>query len=223
MARLLLVRHGQSSWNAESRWQGWADPPLSELGEAQAAALAERLARWRFDGVVSSDLERARRTASIAARSLGLPVEVEPALREREVGSWQGLTTSEIEEGWPDSLVAWRSGALPAPPGGEHNDAMAHRVLGALSRLVARPEGALLVVTHGGVVRMTQRRLGLQASRTPNLSGRWVEGAPGGEGWDGLRAGPEFAGPEVDDDGRPSTVSPQVPGGGFSDEELAGE
>ncbi len=182
MARLLLVRHGQSAWNAESRWQGWADPPLSDLGEAQAAALASALAPSEFQGVVSSDLERARRTAVIAAQSLGLTVEVEPALRERDVGAWSGLTTPEIERRWPHQLAAWRSGRLVAPPEGESDDTMAVRVVEALHRLVTRPEDSLLVVTHGGLIRLVERQLGLEPSSTPNLAGRWVAGADAGAG-----------------------------------------
>ena len=191
MARLLLVRHGQSTWNAESRWQGWADPPLSELGEAQAAALASSLAPAELQGVVSSDLQRARRTASIAAQSLGLTFDVDPALRERDVGAWQGLTITEIERQWPDELKAWRSGRLAAPPDGEPDHAMAARVMEALRRLLARPEDALLVVTHGGVIRLVERGVGLQPSSTPNLSGRWVHGT-GSDGWASLVAGDLF-------------------------------
>lgn len=184
MARLLLVRHGQSAWNAESRWQGWADPPLSDLGEAQAAALASALAPIEFQGVVSSDLERARRTAAITAQSLGLTVEIEPALRERDVGAWSGLTTDEIERRWPNQLAAWRSDRLAAPPDGETDDTMAVRVMEALLRLLSRTDDSLLVVTHGGLIRLVERRLGLEPSSTPNLCGRWFHGL--GAGADGL-------------------------------------
>ena len=197
MARLLLLRHGQSLWNAESRWQGWADPPLSELGEAQAVALASRLAPTDLDGtalagVVTSDLQRARRTATIVGERLGLAVDVEMALRERDVGDWSGLTTAEIEDGWPDELAAWRVGGLVAPPGGECDDAMAERVLGALRRLVARPEPALLVVNHGGLIRLVHRRLGLEPPPTPNLAGRWLRGAAPADGFASLVAGALF-------------------------------
>jgi len=203
MARLLLVRHGQSTWNAESRWQGWADPPLSDLGEAQALALASTLTAGQFHGVVSSDLERARRTAAIAAESLGLTVEVEPALRERDVGAWSGLTTVEIDRRWPHQLAAWRSGRLAAPPEGEPDDTMAVRVVQALRRLLARPEESLLVVTHGGLIRLVERTLGLQPTTTPNLSGRWVHGLSGArDGLDSPVPGAAFL-PELEVDGRP--------------------
>jgi probable phosphoglycerate mutase len=206
MARLLLVRHGQSVWNAESRWQGWADPPLSDLGEAQAAALASTLAPDEFQGIVSSDLQRARRTADIAAQSLGVTVEVDPALRERDVGAWSGLTTTEIERRWPDQLAAWRSGRLAAPPDGETDDTMAVRVMEAMRCLLARREDHLLVITHGGLIRLVERRLGLEPCSTPNLAGRWVHGlqAPD-DGFVPLACGAAFL-PELEAAGQPLPV-----------------
>jgi len=216
VARLLLVRHAQSAWNAENRWQGWADPPLSDLGEAQAAALAPALAlasataSTELHGVVSSDLERARRTAAIAAESLGLgpAVETDAGLRERDVGAWSGLTTAEIEHRWPHQLDSWRSGRLAAPPEGEPDDTMAVRVMEVLRRLLARPEDSLLVVTHGGLIRLVERRLGLEPSSTPHLSGRWVlraGSAPGtseGGGLESLVPGAAFL-PELEAAGHP--------------------
>src|SRR5687768_13103713 len=94
MIRLLLVRHGESTWNAQSRWQGQADPPLSPLGERQAEEAAERLAQTAsITEIWTSDLVRARRTAELIATQLGVPdVREEPRLRERDVGSWSGLT-----------------------------------------------------------------------------------------------------------------------------------
>src|SRR5688572_19392365 len=89
--RLLLLRHGQSTWNADGRWQGQADPPLSPLGEEQARDAARRLAPGQFSRVLASDLRRARQTAEILADALRLPVEVDPDLREIDVGDWQGL------------------------------------------------------------------------------------------------------------------------------------
>jgi len=100
VTRMLLARHGQSEWNALGRWQGQADPPLSELGRQQARAAADRLGT--VDAIVSSDLERALATAAIIAEVLGVgPVLVEPRLRERSAGEWSGLTRDEIEADWP--------------------------------------------------------------------------------------------------------------------------
>lgn len=204
MARLLLLRHGQSTWNAEGRWQGWADPPLSPIGASQAEAALPALAGDGFEGVISSDLARAKSTAAILARRLGLSVEVDASLRERDVGAWSGLTVSEIEQRWPGGMTAWRARRLLRPPGGESDEQLAARALTAVHRLSARPERALLVVTHGGVVRLVERWLGLDRPTTVNLGGRWVDGAA-----PALRAGPAFAPspPEslggTDDDRRP--------------------
>lgn len=182
MARLLLIRHARSTWNAEGRWQGWADAPLSPSGETQARALGGMLARSgeTFAGAVSSDLARSVETARIVAGILGLgEVAVEPDLRERDVGDWSGRTTEEIELIWPGAIDAWRAGRLDRPPGGEHEPSFRARVVGAVGRLAARPEEALLVITHGGVIRAVERHLGGDPRSTANLSGRWVEAAGG--------------------------------------------
>src|SRR5215510_15555658 len=98
MIRLLLVRHGESTWNAQSRWQGQADPPLSPFGERQAEDATARLAEIAtITSVWVSDLRRARRTGELIARHLDLDgVREEPRLRERDVGAWSGLTRDEI-------------------------------------------------------------------------------------------------------------------------------
>src|SRR5919109_2812903 len=103
MIRLLLVRHGESTWNAQSRWQGQADPPLSPFGERQAEDATVRLAESAsITAVWTSDLVRARRTGELIAKRLGLDaVHDEPRLRERDVGAWSGLTRDEIEARWP--------------------------------------------------------------------------------------------------------------------------
>jgi broad specificity phosphatase PhoE len=96
MTTLLLVRHGETDWNAERRWQGHADVPLNERGRDQAERLAEELENARVDAVYSSDLSRARETAEIVGARLGVPVVLDPALREIDVGSREGLT-------WPET------------------------------------------------------------------------------------------------------------------------
>ena len=182
MGRLLLIRHARSTWNAAGRWQGWADAPLHPSGEAQARALGAVLAATgvRFAAAVSSDLDRSAGTARIVAGVLGLgEVEVEPDLRERDVGDWSGRTTEEIELIWPGAIEAWRAGRLDRPPGGEHEPSFRARVLSAVERLAARPDGPLLVVTHGGVIRAVERHLGGDPRSTANLSGRWVAAIDG--------------------------------------------
>ena len=178
MHRLLLVRHGESAWNALGRWQGWADIPLSEAGEAEAKAAARRLAEsgQRFDAVASSDLVRARHTAELlAACEPAAPHAIEPLLRERNVGQWSGLTDAEVEARWPGLLGQWRANELSQFPGGEHNHEFLARILGGLQAVVRHVPagGTLLVVTHGGVIRTIEAHLGLAAGRIHNLGGRW--------------------------------------------------
>ena len=110
MTRLLVVRHGQSEWNAIGRWQGRADPPLTDEGRRQVADAAKVLGT--FDAVVASPLVRAVETAAVLADRLGIgPVLIDPDLMERDAGERQGLTRTEIESGWPNFL---ESG--PRPP-----------------------------------------------------------------------------------------------------------
>jgi probable phosphoglycerate mutase len=174
-SRLLLVRHGESTWNALSRWQGQADPPLSPFGERQAEEAAARLAQLAtITAVWASDLVRARRTAELIAGHLGIaPVGEEPRLRERDVGSWSGLTRTEIEERWPGYLTARRS-----PPDFEGDDSLLERSRAGLAAAVDGSDpGDVLVVTHGGVIRTIERSLGAIPERLPNLGGRWLVAA----------------------------------------------
>ena len=103
MARILLVRHGESEWNSVGRWQGQADSPLSDLGRQQAKVASRALGQ--LDLVVCSDLQRAQVTAEIIASELGVgPVVIDAGLRERDAGEWSGLTRTEIHEQWPGYL-----------------------------------------------------------------------------------------------------------------------
>jgi broad specificity phosphatase PhoE len=172
MIRLLLVRHGESTWNAVSRWQGQADPPLSPFGERQAEDAAARLAEiTSITAVWASNLIRARRTGDLIAKHLGIAqVREEPRLRERDVGAWSGLTRDEIEERWPGYLAARRS-----PPDFEGDDELLARTRAGLAAAVdGSGPGDVLVVTHGGVIRTIERSLGAIPERLPNLGGRWL-------------------------------------------------
>jgi probable phosphoglycerate mutase len=165
--RLLLIRHGQSTWNAERRWQGHADPPLSELGRSQAKAAADAVGA--VDGVVCSDLRRARETGAIVAAELGVgPVAAVEALRERAAGEWTGLTREEIERGWPGAIDEGRH-----PHGYEGDEILVARVVPML-RAIAERFPTALVVTHGGVIGAVERHLGAEHHRTPNLGGRVI-------------------------------------------------
>src|SRR5581483_10508431 len=128
MTRVLAVRHAQSVWNAEGRWQGHADPPLSDRGRADARAAA-RVIEGMVERVAASDLLRALETAEIVGDALLLgDVDIVPDLREIDIGAWSGLTREEIEERWPGGIEGWRSGDF-APPGAENREAFVERVV----------------------------------------------------------------------------------------------
>ncbi len=153
MTTILLARHGETDWNRDNRFQGHADPPLNETGRAQATELAAALAEEPLAAIYSSPLRRAFETAQIAAAPHGLePVPVD-ALREVDVGSWQGLTRAEIEERFPEQFARW----LEYEAGwedGESYEEMGRRVIAELLELAAAHEGErILVVSHGGPVR----------------------------------------------------------------------
>jgi broad specificity phosphatase PhoE len=173
VTRLLVLRHGQSEWNAQARWQGHADIPLDDEGLRQAGQAAERvLALGGFDAVWSSDLQRARVTAEVIAGALGLDeVHVDVRLRENDVGPWEGLNQAEVDAGWPGYLAERRR-----PEGFESYDAAASRMLAAL-RDIARhaPGGLVIVVGHGGITRAARRALGAADGHLPNLGGCWFE------------------------------------------------
>lgn len=177
MNRVLLLRHGQSTWNAEQRWQGQADPPLSPIGEAQAREAGERLKTEAAPvaEVVASDLGRAHTTARILSEALGMDPEavvLEPGLRERHVGEWSGLTRPEIEERWPGAIEDWRSGRVSTIPGGEGD--IQPRVAPVVERLAREAPGTVIAVTHGGVIHAIERYLGAERIAMGNLCGRWV-------------------------------------------------
>ena len=180
MTRLLVVRHGQSEWNATGRWQGRADPPLTDEGRRQSKVAGGALGT--FDAVVASPLLRAAETATIIAELLGIgPVLTDPDLVERDAGEWQGLTRSQIQEEWPGFLDDGRR-----PPGYEPGDAMLTRTLSVLERISERMgDGDVLVVSHGGVVYALEEACGEPWRRLPNLGARWFE-VSGGD----LSAGP---------------------------------
>jgi probable phosphoglycerate mutase len=182
-SRVLLVRHGQSEWNASGRWQGQADPPLSELGRQQARAASRSLGA--LDAIYASDLQRAAETAAIISGELGVgPVILDPDLRERDAGEWSGLTREEIHERYPGYLPDDRHRAFAPdstaepqrPPGWEPDQPLLRRVLGALARIHdAVRDGDVLAVAHGGVIYVLEGHLGERFHRLANGEGRWIE------------------------------------------------
>lgn len=152
MLRLLLIRHGRSTFNAERRVQGWLDPPLDEQGRAQAEAVALRLAGRPVEAAYSSDLRRARETAQVLANLLGCPLILDPRLRERDLGAISGLTAEEIRLGFPEVVRAWETNRADFP-GAEPSVAFWGRVTAAFADIIAaHPQGEVAVVAHGGTL-----------------------------------------------------------------------
>jgi broad specificity phosphatase PhoE len=150
---ILLARHGESDWNRTKRWQGFADRPLTDLGRRQAIELAARLEETELDAVYSSDLQRARETAEIVARSKHLDVQTVRDLREVDVGSWSGLTRAEAEARYPEAYARWLHGD-EGWEDGETYDQLGERVVRAVQRIAKERDGQrVLIVAHGGTIR----------------------------------------------------------------------
>ena len=162
MTEILLARHGETDWNLARRVQGHTDVPLNAIGLEQAAELSRLLAIVPLLAIYSSDLGRARETAAIVARPHRLDATVDPDLREKHFGTWEGLTDREIAGRFPNA-VGGRWGD------GETTEAVAERVLAALTRISDRhPPGPVLVVSHGGPMRAILQHLALKHGRIGN-------------------------------------------------------
>ncbi len=154
MTRLILWRHGRTAWNAENRVQGQLDVELDPTGREQAAAAATRLAARHPDAIVASDLLRARQTAEPLAALTGLEVHVDPRLRERYFGDWQGLTMPEVVERFPEAHARWRNAVPVGACALEELDDLGKRVASALQDAADRaPGGTVVVATHGAAVK----------------------------------------------------------------------
>lgn len=180
--RILVVRHGESTWNAEGRWQGQADPPLTERGRDQACIAAATLGG--ADVFVSSDLRRAAETARILAGAEHT-VTSDVGLRERDAGQFSGLRRDEIHRRHPGLLPddparppgTEGEGLIP-PPGWEPDALLATRAWAALGRLVSELEDAGVrigvAVSHSGLIYAIETSMGAARQRIPNLGGRWL-------------------------------------------------
>jgi glucosyl-3-phosphoglycerate phosphatase len=178
--RLVMLRHGQTEWNAGSRMQGQLDTDLTELGREQAAHAAEVLAKRQPLVIVSSDLRRALDTATALGERAGLDVEIDTRLRETHLGDWQGLTHLEVDEVAPGARVAWRDDARWAPHGGESRVDVAARSTPLVDELVERhpewgvdePDRPVVLVAHGGLIAaLTGALLALPVDSWPVLGG----------------------------------------------------
>ena len=186
--RLVLLRHGQTEYNAGSRMQGQLDTDLSDLGRDQAAAAAEVLVKRQPLVIVSSDLRRAFDTAIALAERAGLPVAIDTRLRETHLGDWQGLTHHEVDDVAPGARLEWRDDARWAPHGGESRVDVAERSVPVVQELAAdlgewgddAPDRPVVLVAHGGLIAaLTAALLGLPVDNWPVLGGMgnasWVQ------------------------------------------------
>jgi glucosyl-3-phosphoglycerate phosphatase len=187
--RLVMLRHGQTDFNAGSRMQGQLDSALTDLGRAQAVAAAEVLSKLQPLLIVSSDLHRAYDTAVKLGERSGVQVQVDDRLRETHLGDWQGLTHSQIDAEAPGARLAWREDATWAPHGGESRIDVAARSLPLVAELVsAEPEWGdpgepgrpVVLVTHGGLIAaLSAALLKLPVANWPVLGGMgncsWVQ------------------------------------------------
>lgn len=162
MKRLLLVRHGETEWNALRRLQGQEDIALSAAGEAQARALAPLVASLGPELARTSDLARARQTAALLGHAQAAPL---PALREQALGDWEGRQIAEIRAEAPEAYLDWRAGRY-TPPGAEPWGEFRRRIGAALDAAFEAAAGPVLIVCHGGVIRAAlDVALGLPPSR----------------------------------------------------------
>lgn len=190
--RLVMLRHGQTEYNAGSRMQGQLDTELSDLGREQSVAAAEVLAKRQPLAIVSSDLRRALDTAVVLGHRAGVPVTADVRLRETHLGEWQGLTHLEVDAAAPGARLAWRDNSRWAPPGGESRVAVAARSMPLVDELIAGqpewglhqpggdPERPVVLVAHGGLIAaLTAALLRLPVDNWPILGGMgnasWVQ------------------------------------------------
>jgi probable phosphoglycerate mutase len=187
MTDFVFIRHGETDWNRQQRFQGQIDVPLNTMGQAQAARLGERLSAERPDVLLSSDLGRALQTAAPLASAWALPARLQPALREQNFGVLEGLDVPTIKQRHPDLWALWLEHRADFTlPGGESLRQFHARVLGAVRELAAQQPGqTLAVVTHGGVLDMLWRTVhglsldGLRTCEIPNTGinrMRWRNG-----------------------------------------------
>jgi broad specificity phosphatase PhoE len=183
--RVLLWRHGRTAWNLQRRFQGQADPPLDEVGAAQARAAAPLLTAYAPDLIVSSDLRRAVQTAEPLAELLGLPVAYDPRLRERSLGHWEGLTRDEVARLYPEELGHWLAGREDCQPDSEPRAEVARRSLAALTDTTG--DTAVLVTHSATAIALTGELLGLPRSLWrgvgPLANCHWSELVLDDHGW----------------------------------------
>ncbi|MDT8285102.1 MAG: histidine phosphatase family protein [Thermovirgaceae bacterium] len=155
MKHIFLIRHGETDWNREGRFQGKMDIPLNAIGRKQAEAVAKALENAAFDKTVSSSLSRAADTANASAALLGLDVKIMDGFREIDHGLWEGHTAEEVEKLWPGMLAQWHSHPETVTmPGGEDLKDVQNRAWAALEDVIAAPGKRVAVFSHDAVIKV---------------------------------------------------------------------
>ncbi|WP_448061400.1 histidine phosphatase family protein [Cellulomonas hominis] len=204
--RIVLWRHGRTAYNASARLQGQIDIPLDEIGEWQVATAAQALAdRYTPARIVVSDLSRARATAAALAALVDAPLTIDARVRERAFGDWEGLTSGEIAERWPQEHTAWAAGGEPNRTGAETRAQVLARVVEAVTEHAAPlgPHDTLVVVSHGaaislgviGLIGLTADWRGISGLTNAHWAELHAGRAAGGPAWrlEGLNLGPTHA------------------------------
>ncbi|AKK03769.1 histidine phosphatase family protein [Corynebacterium epidermidicanis] len=207
--RLILLRHGETFYNATRRMQGHMDTELSEVGIAQAEQAAQHLQGLNITTIVSSDLQRARITAQSVADKIGAEVRIDSRLRETDLGEWQGMSHEEVDAQYPGARALWRHDATWAPPRGESRVAVAARARAVIDELMLSLDNwddtTVLVVAHGGTIAaLTSALLRLDVQQYPMLSGLK------NTCWAQLTARPRYYPGSPDADGEGDPVLPQA-------------
>jgi len=151
MTKLILIRHGETDWNTEGRWQGQIDLPLNANGLEQAEQIANCLSESKICAIYSSDLNRAVETAKALEKVTGLPIHIDPRLREIHQGEWQGLLVEEIKERYAEAFQKrLENPCSVAPPGGETAKNVHKRVIKAINEIVKKHPGEkIAIISHG--------------------------------------------------------------------------
>lgn len=182
--RLILLRHGQTDWNAGDRMQGQIDTELSDVGRRQAKTCAPDMATRDLIAIISSDLKRAHDTALAVADCAAMPVALDPRLRETDLGEWEGMNHTEVDSLYPGARKAWRLNPEFTPPGGESKLQVGARALPVVHELLAEredwPGRTIMLVAHGGLIAaLTAALLELPEGNWPILGGlantSWVQ------------------------------------------------
>jgi alpha-ribazole phosphatase len=151
MTEIILIRHGETDWNIEGRYQGQSDVPLNQNGIQQAKEMANRIRHYQFNAIISSDLSRAKQTAEILSETCESPLQIDPRLREINQGEWEGMLYADIRSRYSKAFEERLHNPLDvAPPGGETVGQVRDRVLEAIQEIVEQfPDGIVAIVSHG--------------------------------------------------------------------------